>query len=107
MSEGLQREARTYRPVILLAASEDYAAALADAGFAHFTSLVLAACDAARERMGTPRDHRFERITADARATAERLLSPTEWEDAYARGLTMSVLDALAEALSSTASLQL
>jgi hypothetical protein len=69
--------------------------------------LVLAACDAARERMGTSRDQRFERIVADARATAEPTLTPAEWTQGYERGKAMSVLDALAEALSSTTGLQL
>jgi predicted ATPase/class 3 adenylate cyclase len=107
MSKGLHEEARTYRPVILHAIAEDYAAVLADAGFASLTPLVLAACDAARERMGTSRDQRFERIVADARATAEPTLTPAEWTQGYERGKAMSVLDALAEALSSTTGLQL
>jgi predicted ATPase/class 3 adenylate cyclase len=107
MSKSLHQEARTYRPVILQAIAEDYAAVLAEAGFARFTPVVLASCDAARERMGTPRDQRFERIVADARASAEASLETAEWTQGYARGKTMSVLDALSEALSSTTSFRL
>jgi hypothetical protein len=103
----LRNEARTYRPVILQFMAEDYAAVLADARFPTFTASVLAACDAARERIGMPRDQRFEHIVADARATAEQALSPSEWDENYARGKTMTLLEALAEALSSTAGLHL
>jgi predicted ATPase/class 3 adenylate cyclase len=107
LSTGLQREARSYRPVILLGVGEDYAAALADAGFAVFTPLVLAACEVVRDRIGTPRDPLMERTVAHARATAQRKLTPTEWADAYACGQDMTILDALDEALSSTTGLRI
>jgi tetratricopeptide (TPR) repeat protein len=107
MSRGLQQEARTYRPVILLALAEDYAAALAEAGYPRFTPLVLAACETAREQMGTPREQRQEREIADGRTTAEHALTPAEWNSAYARGKPISVLDALVEAVSATTELRI
>ena len=107
MSTGVQREARTYRPVILVGIGEDYAAVLADAGFARLTPLLLGACDNAHEQMGVPRDQRQEHEIADARVTTKRMLAPTEWDDAYVRGRTMTVLDALAEALTSTTDLNI
>jgi predicted ATPase len=107
MSAGVQREARTYRPVILVGIGEDYAAVLADAGYARLTPLLLGACDNAHEQMGAPRDQRQEHEIGDARLTTKRALTSTEWDDAYARGRTMTVLDALAEALSSTTDLRI
>jgi predicted ATPase/class 3 adenylate cyclase len=107
MSTALQQEARAFTPMRLLEHGEDYVAALADAGFAPLTPLVLAACNAGRDRMGTPRDLQDEGIIADARAAAEAALTPTEWDDAYARGATMAIMHALNEALASTAGLRI
>jgi predicted ATPase len=107
MSTGVHREARTYRPVILVGIGDDYAAVLAEAGYPELTPLLLGACDNAHEQMGVPRDQRQELEIADARATTKRVLTSTAWDDAYARGRTMTVLDALAEALSSTTELSI
>jgi hypothetical protein len=52
--------------------------------------------------MGTPPDRRDARGIAEARTTAEAALSAAEWADAYARGKGMTILDALAEAITST-----
>jgi predicted ATPase/class 3 adenylate cyclase len=107
MSTGVQREARTYRPVILVGIGEDYAAVLADAGFARLTPLLLGACDNAHEQMGVPRDQRQENEIADARVTTKQALAPADWNDAYTRGKTMTVLEALAEALAATTDLRI
>ncbi len=107
MSAELQLEARAFLPVELLQHGEDYAAALADAGFAPFTPLVLAACDTARHHLGYRPVPREESIIADARTAAKAALTPAEWEDAYARGRAMTVIDALNEALASTAGLRI
>jgi tetratricopeptide (TPR) repeat protein len=107
MSAGFRHEARTYRPKFLLIMAEDYAAALADAGFAAFTPLVLGACDAARHRIGLHPDQREERVIADARRAAETAVTASDWTDAYARGQNMTVLEGLAEAVASTTDLRI
>ncbi len=105
MSNQMHQWAPTYTALNLLCGAEDYSAVLAEAGFPRFAPLLIGACDVARERMGTPRDHAQERETTDARTAAQSVLTPTEWADSYARGRTMTVQDALAEAISSTADL--
>jgi hypothetical protein len=66
---------RTALPLDLVQVVEDYAALLADDGYAQLAPLLLAACDAEHQRMGTGRDQWQERETSDARA-ASQLPSP-------------------------------
>jgi predicted ATPase/class 3 adenylate cyclase len=106
MSKQLRDGGRIYQPLHLVHGAEDYAAVLADAGFAPLAPLVLGACDAERERMGTPPDQRQERERADARAAAQAALTADEWADAYARGRGLTLIDALDEALTSSAGLR-
>ena len=56
--------------------------------------------------MRTPPDQQDELIIGDARTTAEAALTPTEWDDAYTRGRTMAIIDALNEALAYSAGLR-
>jgi hypothetical protein len=107
MSEYFQQWARLESHLILAASAEDYGAILADAGLPKFAPLLLAACDTARERLGFPRDAYEERTIAEARAAAQSALTPTEWNDAYARGQGMTVVDALAETVASTTDLRI
>jgi predicted ATPase len=107
MSEYLQQWSRLESDLILAAYAEDYGAILADAGLPKFAPLLLAACDTARERLGFPRDAYEERTIAEASAAAQSALTTTEWNDAYARGQRMTVVDALAETVASTTDLQI
>ena len=107
MSVELQQEARAFTPLNLLLHCESYAAALADAGFPLFTPLLLAACDTESRRLGYRRLPREDRVVADARTAAEAALTPTEWAEVYARGQGMTVVDAVNEALATTAGLQI
>lgn len=107
MSTQLKNEARDLRPVLLVWMVEEYAGVLADVGYAKFAAVLLAACGAARDRLGLRPDRWAERGIAEARTTAESALSATEWADAHARGQSMTVLDALAEAVAATTDLRI
>ena len=107
MSLVLRDEARTAPPLDLVGVVEDYAAVLADGGYAQLAPLLLAACDAEHQRMGTGRDQWQEREVSDARSASQLALSASEWNDAYARGRSMTVQDALDEALAATTVLRI
>ena len=105
MSTELHQEARGMPPLGLVERGEDYAAALADAGFAQFTPLVLAACQRTRTRIGATPARREQLVIDDARKTAQAALPPEQWSATWARGEAMALPDALAEAILATAGL--
>lgn len=107
MSREIHNDARTSPSIDNLSGAEDYAAVLADAGFAELAALLVGASDAERQRIGIARDDWQEREVTEARTSALPALTTTEWNDAYARGGTMTILDALDEALASTAGLRI
>jgi hypothetical protein len=107
ISTQLKHEARDLRPGLLVWMVEEYAGVLADVGYAKFAAVLLAACGAARDRLGFRPDRWAERVISEARTTAESALSATEWADAYTRGQGMTVLDALAEAVAATTDLRI
>lgn len=107
MSREIQSDARTSPSMDTLSGSEDYAAVLADTGFAELAALLVGATDAERQRIGVARDDWQEKQVTEARALALPALSTTEWNASYARGRSMTILDALDEALASSAGLRL
>ena len=107
MSREIHNDARSSPSMDTLCGAEDYAAVLADAGYAELAALLVGATDAERRRIGIARDDWQEREVSEARTSALAALTTTEWNDSYSRGQDTTILDALDEALSTTAGLRI
>ena len=104
MSMELQQRSRTAPRSNLVQCVEDYAAVLAGRGFARFAP----AAGRMRRRTRTLGTAEIKAGTRNRRRprSGAVALTPTEWDDAYARGRSMTVIDALKEAISSTTDLR-
>jgi predicted ATPase/class 3 adenylate cyclase len=80
--------------------AEDYGALLADLGSYEAAARLLGTADAARERSGVPRDRDQEAEYRGAFGAAREALFAETWNREYQKGHTMSLDDAVKEALS-------
>jgi predicted ATPase len=90
---------RLNEPEMLVGLTEDYAAILADLGDHPAAVRLLGAADAMRERTRFPRAPGQQADIAEPLAKARAALTDHEWDAAYHAGRSISVKDALTEAL--------
>lgn len=89
-------------PAHLSELAEHYAVIAAEAGNVDFAVRLLGACDAMRERQGTPRSLSSEQDLAPAVTSTRNLLPPAQWQHNYDAGRGMTVEDVITESLTST-----
>ncbi|TCO42354.1 putative ATPase [Kribbella antiqua] len=102
MSAQLQQSLSLESTLNLALFAEDYSAVVAEAGFPRWTPVLLGAADAELEQRGVARDRWQEAPIADAHAAARPTMTPTEWTDAYQRGHSMTIREALESAIAAT-----
>jgi hypothetical protein len=102
MSAQVRQSLRTESNIILAWFAGDYSAVLAEAGFPMWVPVLLGAADAEREDQGVARTRWDEAQIADAEAAARPTMTPEQWADAYQRGRSMNIRDALESARAAT-----
>jgi len=103
MSAQLRQSVRMESTLNLALLAEHYSAVLAEAGFPRWAPVLLGAADAEREGRGVvARDRQQAAQIADAHAAARPTMTPEEWTDAYQRGHSMTITDAIETAIAAT-----